>query len=390
MIVVNDKHNCCGCGACSQTCPLSCVTMKTDKEGFCYPETDTDICTSCGLCETVCPMTGTVDKKKPENTFISYSSDETLRKNGSSGGMFQTIAQKVISLGGIVFGARFDDNWNVVHDYADNKEGITAFCGSKYLQSRIGNSFKQAELFLDKGKTVLFSGTPCQIHGLKKYLKKDYPNLITVDFVCHGVPSPSVWQSYIDFTARRKSIDRKNISSINFRDKCSGWKRYSVTIKDDNNVSESTPFNQNSYMQLFLRDYILRPSCYNCSFKNGANISDVTLGDFWGVNDIHPEWDDDKGLSVCLANSTKGAEILSRLDSTVVNPLPLQDCLHKNPSYYHSAQEPLDRPSFWNSFEENGYNGALAFLKSIKPSAFSTVKFRIKSFFRSLTHPSSL
>lgn len=384
MISITDKHNCCGCGSCQQICPVSCITMKSDVEGFCYPETDTDKCINCNLCEKSCPVIGPVVKKEPENSYYSYSLIEDIRKKASSGGLFQTIADWVIDSGGIVFGARFDKQWNVIHDYSDKSEVVTAFCGSKYLQSRIGDCYKLAKAFLEDAKTVLFSGTPCQIHGLKRFLKKEYKNLITIDFVCHGVPSPAIWQSYLDFTAKKSGIDINRISSINFRDKSTGWKNYSLTIKDYQKCIASTSFRQDSYMQLFLRNYILRPSCYNCKFKDGTNVSDITLGDFWGVSDVLPEIDDNKGLSIVLANTSKGTDILSEIKSIVINPLALQDCIYRNPSYNSSSSEPVDRNTFWNSFYQKEYLGALSFLKSIQPSAFSLMKHRIKTFLRSL------
>lgn len=386
MIVIDNKHNCCGCGACVQICPQSCISMQRDEEGFYYPKTDSLKCSDCGLCEKVCPMMQHLDKNTPEQTYITYSSVEETRKTGSSGGMFQTMAEYVINQGGIVFGARFDKSWNVVHDYTDTLEGLKVFCGSKYVQSHIGESYRQTKTFLENGKTVLFSGTPCQIHGLKCYLRKQYTNLLTIDFICHGVPSPKVWQAYVDYTARKNCLDITQIESICFRNKCSGWKNYSVTLRDKKGVTLQKTFKSDTYMQLFLKDYILRPSCYGCRFKDSTNNSDITLGDFWGVSDIHPEWDDDKGLSVLLVNTSKGAQIVSLLDSVIRHPLSLQECIHKNTSYSVGAQEPAKRPLFWNSFNSKGYDGAVSFLKSIRPSAFSRMKYRIKTLFKSLLH----
>jgi len=390
MMVINDKYNCCGCGACYQVCPQSCISMKYDDEGFFYPHTNTDLCTNCSLCELTCPTKNDVCNIHPQDTFVSYSLIDNIRQKGSSGGLFQTIAEYVIRSGGIVFGARFDQNWNIIHDYTDTIKGITAFCGSKYLQSNTGNSYKQSKSFLDKGKMVLYSGTPCQIYGLKKYLRKEYANLITIDFVCHGVPSPKVWQSYLDYSISKKGISRQKIAHISFRDKCTGWKRYSLTIKDDQGTKASTPFKKSSYMQLFLRNFILRPSCYNCRFKNGTNISDITLGDFWGVTDIRPDLDDDKGLSILLVNSPKGMEIVSKQTSIICNPMPLSECIHKNPSYNEAVTEPADRPLFWNEFNQDGFVGAIKFLKKNQPSTFSILKYKIKTIFRSLSHKSAL
>lgn len=392
MVVITDKHDCCGCGACVQACPHSCISMHADKEGFLYPESDPGKCVNCNLCEKVCPVdyADAVEIHTPQRTFVSCSTNDDIRKNGSSGGMFQTIAEYVIGLGGVVFGARFDKQWNVIHDYTDNICGIQDFCGSKYIQSKIGECFKQARSFLDEGRTVLFSGTPCQIHGLKKYLRKEYDNLLTIDFVCHGVPSPAVWHSYLNYTANRNGISTEHISGISFRDKRTGWKKYSLTIRKQDGIVESLPFMKNSYMNLFLKDLILRPSCYTCKFKNGTNVSDITLGDFWGVSDICPEQDDDRGLSIVLINSFKGNEIISKLESIKIQSLDFQQCIHKNPSYIGAAKELPDRIPFWHIFEHKGYEGALSFLRSIQPSGFSQLKYKIKIFLRSLLHKSAV
>lgn len=386
MTVIDDKHNCCGCSSCVQACPQSCISLQADQEGFLYPATDTARCISCNICEKVCPMTGHVVNRLPEQSYVTYSTKDSVRNCGSSGGMFQTIAEYVVRTGGIVFGARFDEQWNVVHDCSDNIEGIKAFCGSKYMQSRIGQCFRQAKAFLEEGREVLFTGTPCQIHGLKKYLRKEYDNLLTIDFVCHGVPSPAVWQSYLEYTAANSNVAKEQVSSVSFRDKRTGWKQYSLTIGNNGRIISSKTFRKDSYMQLFLHDLTLRPSCYSCRFKNGTNVSDITLGDFWGVTDICPEIDDDCGLSITLANSSKGCRIISELDSAIVRPMTFQECIHKNPSFVRPAQESPDRDSFWNCFRQKGYAGAASFLKSIQPSRFSRLKYGIKIFVRKLLH----
>ena len=205
MIKILDKKDCCGCNACVQKCPKHCITMKEDKEGFLYPNVDENVCIDCHICEKVCPVLNQNMERMPLNVYVGKNPNEEIRIKSSSGGLFTMLAEQVIDDIGVVFGATFNEKWTVVHDYVETKEGLAKFRGSKYVQSNIGNSFKKAMDFLNEGRKVLFSGTPCQIAGLKNYLRKDYDNLITVDFICHGVPSPGVFRTYL-----QEEIDKKS------------------------------------------------------------------------------------------------------------------------------------------------------------------------------------
>jgi coenzyme F420-reducing hydrogenase beta subunit len=197
MIHLTEKTDCCGCNACVQSCPKDCITMQEDNEGFLYPAIDLETCIDCSLCEKVCPEIHQKEVRKPLQVYAAKNRNEEVRLQSSSGGIFTLLAEKIIEEHGVVFGARFDENWAVIHDYTETIEGLASFRGSKYVQSRIGETFSQAKQFLKSGRKVLFSGSPCQIAGLKLFLKKDYENLLTIDFVCHGVPSPKVWRKYI-------------------------------------------------------------------------------------------------------------------------------------------------------------------------------------------------
>lgn len=310
MIQIHDKSRCCGCAACVQRCPKQCITLSEDEEGFLYPKVDVTSCIECGLCEKVCPVLHQETPRLPDVCYAAITPNEKIRKESSSGGVFTAIASAVLKEGGVVFGARFDTDWSVIHDYAETQEEIAAFRGSKYLQSRIGNTFQQAEDFLKAGRKVLFTGTPCQIAGLRRYLRKDYPNLLTMDFICHGVPSPLVWQQYLQ-EVRKKHSDIK-ISQIYFRDKTVGWKKFSLKITQIKEQEEITvlsePFLQNIYMLGFLKDIYLRPSCYSCAAKSMKSGSDLTIGDFWGIHQKMPEWDDDRGTSCVLIQTEKGKQ----------------------------------------------------------------------------------
>lgn len=309
MIAVTDKQNCCGCAACAQACPKQCIAMCEDGEGFLYPKADAGLCIDCGLCERVCPELHPGDERTPQQVLAAVNNDEDVRMRSSSGGVFHCVASKVIAEGGVVFGARFDEDWQVAIDYAETPEGIRAFMGSKYVQARTGTAFRDATKFLQAGRKVLFSGTPCQIAGLRNYLQKDYGNLLTVDFVCHGTPSPKVWRLYLDEVVR----EGQRISSVEFRNKKKGWKKFCFNLRfneADETVSMLSPAGRNHYMRAFLQDVILRPSCYACKAKAGRSHSDLTIADFWGIQKVFPDMDDDKGTSMVFVNTPKGAEAI--------------------------------------------------------------------------------
>lgn len=310
MIQIIDKHNCCGCSACSSICPKHCITMQADNEGFLYPKVNETDCIDCGLCEKVCHELHPFKERKPEKVYAAINKDEELRLKSSSGGIFYLLAEKTITEGGVVFGARFDEQWQVVIDYAETMEGVKAFMGSKYVQARMATAYADAKRFLTEGRKVLFSGTPCQIAGLHHFLRKPYDNLLSVDIICHGTPSPKVWGMYLDEVV---AAGRKAINDVQFRNKRNGWKAFNFTMeynKDEQSVSLCSHHQQNHFMRAFLRDMILRPSCYQCQAKSGRSHSDITIADFWGINTEMPEMDDDKGTGLVLVNTDKGRQAL--------------------------------------------------------------------------------
>ncbi len=231
--------------------------------------------------------------------------DDRVRRNSSSGGIFYLLLKHVIAQGGVVFGARFDENSEVCHGYAQDMQGAESFMQSKYVQSQIGTAYKDAKAFLDEGKEVLFSGTPCQISALKTYLQKDYDNLITVDFICHGVPSRRVWREYIEELAKGRKI-----KSINFRDKTEGWRVFSLKVKFEDGGVYRKNLDEDVFVKGFLQNLYLRPSCYECRHRGFDRPSDVTLADFWGVQNVLPELFDDKGTSILIIRSESVEKIL--------------------------------------------------------------------------------
>lgn len=354
MISIKDNKDCCGCSSCVQICPKKCITLRQDGEGFLYPSVDEASCIGCGKCEKACPMLHEAEKRKPEGTFAAVNPDEAVRLHSSSGGIFSLLSEYVIGRGGVVFGAAFNEKWEVVHGYSETLGGLAAFRGSKYVQSRIGTAYSDAERFLKDGRLVLFSGTPCQIAGLRRYLGKGYGNLLAVDFICHGVPSPGIFNEYLDVKSRKGKI-----TGVNFRDKAAGWKTYSVTFeyagadsgRDSREYSgrDSRVYNTDSYMIGFLSNLTLRPSCYDCRFREGRSGSDITLGDFWGINKIRPDLDDDKGLSLVTVRTPQAAEILRSLPCSLTE-MNLEEAVRYNPSIRtsrQSAKMPSARKAFF-------------------------------------------
>lgn len=306
MININDKISCCGCYACFNSCPQKCISMQSDDEGFWYPKVKIEECTDCGLCEKVCPILFKNTVHSLPLAYACINKDVRIRRHSSSGGMFTLLAENVINNSGVVFGAGFDGAFNVIHSWTDNADDLIKFRGSKYVQSCIGNTYKQAEDLLKQGRQVLFSGTPCQIAGLKSYLGKDYENLICLDIICHGVPSPSVWEKY-----RSKIANNRGLKAISFRDKTYGWKNFSLRFTFNNDDGHIKDLSNDEFIQGFLQVLYLRPSCYKCNFKTIKRQSDVTLADFWGIENVIPSFDDDRGTSLILVNSQKGKIIFS-------------------------------------------------------------------------------
>lgn len=376
MIEIVDKKACCGCSACVQRCPKHCISMKEDEQGFLYPEVDKTACIDCGLCEKVCPVINQVQRRLPIKVYASRNADDEVRKNSSSGGVFTVLAEKIIEEGGVVFGAKFNNDWDVIHSKAETREGLVDFRGSKYVQSQIGTTYRDAEAYLKQGRKVLFSGTPCQIAGLKQFLRKDYDNLFTVDIICHGVPSPLVWREYLQKIMRPEGADGRNtvlksskgvpvITGINFRDKSTGWKKYGFVVRvksavkaDQNSVLLSDKHEQeyiherfldNVFIKGFLKDIYLRPSCYDCPSKCLKSGADISLGDFWGIQRYLPDFDDDKGVSLVMINSIKGAEYFNSPKLLNIET-SYEQALSGNSAIERSVKLPIKvQEQFWSS-----------------------------------------
>lgn len=347
MIQIKDSSLCCGCTACVSVCPVQCIIMRRDAEGFDYPFPNIDRCIDCGKCEEVCPMQDNdvclrADTDVPESVRQSYACRTEYEPSSSSGGVFYALAEKVIGTGGVVFGAAFLDGLEVGHIEVEDLAGLYRLSGSKYVQSDLFSSFEDVREYLKSGRKVLFSGTPCQVAGLKSFLDAAYDNLFTVDCACHGVPSPGLWKKYAASFEKFGSPAVK----VNFRDKSKGWRDYSVSVELADGRVVSRKKLDDPYMALFLQNVTLRPSCYDCRFRSGHSCADITLGDFWNVGRVIPEMNDGKGVSLLCVNTEKGREMTAGCGFTVTE-VPFDEAVAGNSGFQPKVPKPEIREMFF-------------------------------------------
>ncbi len=313
MIEIRDKSNCTGCEACAQICPTQAIALERDSEGFLYPKVNRELCIDCDRCDAVCPVIRTSKARKPLSVHSAYSLDNTLREHSSSGGVFTLLARQILNEGGVVYGAQYNEKFEVEHIAIESEDELERLRGSKYSQSRIHDSFTEVAMHLTQGRKVMFVGTPCQISALRLTLKCDTERLYLVDFICHGVPSPLVWSRYLDEVQTQNNI---TINHLTHRDKSSGWRRYSVAIEGTKSSGEPYKsvemFYQNGYIRGFLNDIYLRPSCYKCPTRGFSSGSDITLADYWYIEKIMQ--DDDKGCSMVLPLTAKGEALFASIE----------------------------------------------------------------------------
>ena len=352
MIEIKDKANCCGCYGCYNICPTKAIEMVEDENGFKYPIVNKEKCVNCGLCEKVCPIINNKkEKKKDIKVYACMNKNTDTRMRSSSGGIFSLIASYILDLNGVVFGAKFNENFQVIHSYIENKEELYTFQGSKYVQTQIGEMYQKAKEFLEQDKYVLFTGTPCQIEGLYSYLGKEYEKLYTQDIICHGVPSPIVWRKYLEEFNKKYNGKPKEIS---FREKRNmGWSNYEMKLQYSTD-SYITSHNKDIYMKAFLSDICLRDSCYACNFKKKNRNSDITLADFWGIDNIDKEMNDDKGTSLVIINSKKGNQLFEKIkQNTIYKEEDFEEAIKYNPSMINSVKLHKNRENFFKELENN-------------------------------------
>lgn len=369
-----DKLNCCGCGACVQICPKHCIQMEQDDEGFMYPSINETLCINCNLCDKVCPINFNEYSKvyKPIKAFAFQHKDYDILKKSSSGGAFSSIALEILKLHGIVFGAAFNKKWMVEHVSIINSDELKYLQGSKYVQSDIKSTYKEAEKQLKEGKVVLYSGTPCQIEGLYSFLRKEYINLYTINLSCHGVPSPKIWKNYLD--ENTNGIDK--VEKIEFRNKRNSWRKYRIVIKSNktiNNIHYDDP-----YFLGFLYNIYLRPSCYNCIYKKNMFKADFTLADCWHI-DKKALFDINKGVSLVLVNTNKGFELIKKIiPFSIINEVSIEDALNSNNGLKQYTDKPLIRDKFFTLIQHNGLSQTI--IKILIPSFSRRIVFKIKKY----------
>lgn len=361
MINVSKKIDCCGCGGCAQACPVSCIRMVADAEGFLYPKVDATLCISCGSCTSACPML--LQGRKPARETEVYAAqchDDELRRTSSSGGVFSLLAERILTEGGAVFGAAFAEDWSVHHIMIDSAEDLPLLKGSKYLQSRIENTYHQAETVLRSGRAVLFTGTGCQIAGLKSYLKKDYDRLYTAEVFCHGVPSPEVWKKYLQM---QKEAYNSTIGEVYFRYKTFGWHRFSMVLRFARGEVYERSHDEDAFMKVFLNNLCLRPSCHGCKFRESRSGADLTIGDAWGIERTMPDMDDDKGTSVVVVNTERGRLLWNMVSPEMkVRRGAADTLLADNAMYYKPAKPHPNREKFFAALADGASMDELVLL----------------------------
>ena len=363
MIQIMNKKMCSGCSSCANICPQKCIKMIADNEGFLYPVVDKEKCTHCGLCSKICPIINSAEDtlEKPE-CYACYNKNREEQINSSSGGVFCLIAKYILSLGGVVYGAAFDTSYNVKHIRIDSIDELDKIMRSKYVQSEINDSYQQVKKDLLSGVKVLFTGTPCQISGLKSFLMRDYNNLYTQDIICHGVPSQKAWERFL----KENKIDLE--ATINFREKSDGWTNFCLVIKNDKKQLKQQ-HNKNFFMQSFLSNYNLRPSCYDCKFKTMHRDADITLADFWGGKNEHPKMDLIHGTSAVMIHSEKGKELFSAIKSDVVfENSTIDKIANFNTAYFTSVLEPKKREKFFTLLNKKSFKKAVK--RCCRPSLY--------------------
>ena len=355
-----DALSCAGCLACYNICKHNAIAINYDDEGFVYPSIRLELCVGCKSCEKVCPINGNLHKNAvSDKAYAAWAKDKKILRNSSSGGLYSVIANYVLRNGGVVFGAAFDKDWNVCHIAASCEEDFAKTRGSKYVQSYIGTTFQEVKSFLYHGKMVLFSGTPCQIAGLKSYLDFDHcetGNLYTIDLVCHGVPSPLVFRSYLNFLEKKF---QSSVVEFTCRDKKWSWWRFNYRAKFANGCKYYGKWEEDYFSRGFLREFFLRSSCHQCAFATEQRCGDFTLCDYWGYYRKEGELDNkDMGVSLVIPNGEKAKELYKMIIPSVVSyERDIEEAMKSNQAFHRCFAVSPIRNEFWKDFREKGFEG---------------------------------
>lgn len=383
------KDECTGCNACYSSCPVAAITMASDCEGFLRPVIDMEICTLCELCEKACPVLSPcriLNTKKPL-IYAAWSRDDELRLNSTSGGVFSELAKLILENNGHVVGARYKTDHTVEHFCINKEKDLPLLRQSKYLQSEMGHTYRDIEGLLKTGDSVLFCGTPCQAAGLLCYLDREYENLTVCDFICRGVASPMVYKMYLADLEKEFGAP---VETIQFKNKNVGWNQFCTFIRFTNGMTYQKDRNQDAYMYGYLRsNFYLRPCCFKCKFKETIRISDISLGDFWGIAKTRPHLDQNKGTSVVFTNTIKGADLFTAAQYRLVfEECTFEEAIDGNTHILHSADKPKYRNKFYLELRQSG-----SFIKVMQKyqnncnsvSRFRKLVVRLKCFFSFFT-----
>ena len=362
-----NKKSCCGCGACANICPKGAITMKPDKWGYSYPVVDSSRCVSCGACKKVCSYQNGISLHEPIRAYAVVNKTQQQLEKSASGGVFSAVATYFLKNEGVVYGAAldFEGGHPIAHLVGiDDASQLWRLQGSKYVQSAVEQTYKQAKQNLDAGKKVLFSGTPCQIAGLYGYLKKEYTNLWTIDVICHGVPNLKFFDDYLSIEGKKRGGVPTGYS---FRDKKRGWgmnARLDLRYLSGKEKSTYIPARLTSYNTLFLDGDVYRENCYACPYARKERVSDMRIGDFWGIEREHPEllkqseFDEKKGISCILVNTQKAAELCEKLsDRMYLYESSFMKIAKKNGQLDHPSTESERRNTVMEIYEKSGYDG---------------------------------
>ncbi len=379
MIKIVDKNQCTGCTACQQVCNHGAISMKNDAYGHSYPVVNLSMCVDCCLCDSVCPMLHK-ERIPSDNDLESlpvysvYNKDENVRKRSTSGGIFSLIAEYVISRGGAVYAARFDENFHIIHSRFDNISELDAYRGSKYAQSKLDNTFRQIRQDL-RTRIVLFVGTPCQVAGLKGFLIKDYDNLVTCDFICMGISSPVMWEDYLNEFWRGHKIER-----IFFKDKRTGWHQWKMLVQYDGGKEYLQGGMYDPFFHKYLTHLSYRPSCFSCPFRNCKRLSDFTIADCWGIDKCIPEFDDNRGCTTVILQTKKAEEIYNGIMPKLhTASYSINDVILYNPYIKRQIDPNPDRQGFLDLYKKKGFKAASRNYKYIETNIIlKYIKRRIK------------
>lgn len=375
-IKIENPKDCCGCGACVNACSVNAITMKENEMGFIYPAVDETLCVGCGICEKVCVFNDKSAGANGEATvYAAVTKNKAVLAESSSGGIFTEIAEAVIDKGGAVFGAAWAEDFSLNHILAENKDDLKKLRGSKYVQSSTGDTFKKAEELLKNGKYVCYSGTPCQIAGLKAFLRKEYDNLLTIDLICHGVPSVKMLKDDLAYVSGKKKI---KVKDVKFRDKKYGW---GVTGSlDDGKLKVKYDAGNSPYYFYFLNGEVYRDSCYNCRFPSEGRQGDITLGDYWGIKqELVSKMngaDLDKGISCVLVNSEKGKKWMGDIENKLLLAVSDRKSVEKRNKQLTASSKPTpEHSTLLNMYKEKGYAAFLyGYKKNYKKRTIGFVK----------------